>query len=369
VVLLVPDPADERWRTRKATILALDTAADAIRQALLSTRRGERGPRRPRSSPEPVRLKPADTAESRRAGVIAVAGGAGSPGRTTVAINLAAALGSAGPTVLVEADVSAPAVAAFLDRDPSRNICTLAHAIREAPHAWDAALADELQPLSRVSPAAVVLCGPPKREMRASIAPAFVERLVAELASRYTYVVLDVGSELLGMEHAAANHRAALGRAHQLLLVTGSDLVGLWHARTALDQLERHVGVDRQTLNLVLNCHDARFHHPSAEVEWHLGARVAAVIPFDHAGAQRAMTEQRPLIAEPATRAARSLLKLAEQVHAAKLRLPTPAAGAPRASWWQRVLQHQRHGSVARTTLEPERWRVASPPERRSRAW
>ena len=164
------------------------------------------------------------------------------------------------------------------------------------------------------------------------------------------------------MENAAANHRAALASAHQLLLVTGSDLVSLWHTRTALDQVERHLGVDRQTLNLVLNRHDARYHHPRAEVEWHLGTRVAAVIPFDHASAQRAIGEQRPLIADPASRAARSLLKLAEQVNAAQLSLPVTAKRETGASWWRRVLRRQQHGSVARTALEPERLRLRRRP-------
>src|SRR4029077_2242911 len=116
--------------------------------------------------------------------------------------------------------------------------------------AWSPALADELQPLARQSPLAMGLGGPPKREMRPSIAPAFLERLLKELAHRYRYVVVDVGTDLLGMESAAANHRAALTTAQQVLVVSASDLVGLWHARTALDQFERQSGIDRRTVSL-----------------------------------------------------------------------------------------------------------------------
>ena len=214
------------------------------------------------------------------------------------------------------------ALAAYLDRDPSRNLCTLAHAVREEPRAWGPALADELQPLARQSPLGVVLCGPPKREMRTSIAPAFLERLLVELAHRYRYVVVDVGPDLLGMETAAANHRAALASARHVLVVSASDLVGLWHARTALDQFERQLGIDRRSVSLVLNRHDPRYHHGQSEVEWHLGAPIAAVVPFDHQASQRAIAEQRPLVVDPTSRASRALISLAERVHDGKLRLP-----------------------------------------------
>ncbi|HEV7661949.1 MAG TPA: hypothetical protein VGQ62_00340 [Chloroflexota bacterium] len=339
LVVLVAEPAAERWRTRRGTVLPLDADPATIRQALLAARGSEHIARRPRPSAQPVPLKPVDMPEPGPApSTIAVIGGAGSPGRTTVALNLVIALGAAAPTVLVELDLDAPSVAAYLDRDPSRNICTLAHAVREDPHAWSAALIDELQPLSPHSPSGMVLCGPPKREMRTSLAPAFVERLIRELARRYRYVVLDIGAELLGVETAAANHRAAIVCAQQLLLVSRSDLVGLWHTRTALGQLESQLGIERAALQLVLNRHDPRHHHSRAEVEWHLGAPVVAVVTADAAATERAIAAQRPLVVDRASRAGRSLLALAEQLHDGKLRLPAngsaeaPAGGRP---WWR----------------------------------
>src|SRR5207253_3845910 len=172
-------------------------------------------------------------------------GGLGSPGRTTVAINLAAALGVGGTTVLVEADFCAPSIAAYLDRDPTRNVCTLSHAVRDDSRLWSVVLAEELQPFGPSNVSAVVLCGPPKREMRSTIAPNLTERLIDELARRFRWVVLDVGPEVLGMDLAAANHRAALARTQHVLMVTGADLVGLWHTRAALDQLERSLGIER----------------------------------------------------------------------------------------------------------------------------
>ena len=356
IVLLVPDPDDQRWRGRRGPVMALGSDDASIRQALIAARRGEsvRNLSRPRPAPQPVTLKEVDSPPRPASGVIAVAGGAGSPGRTTVAINLAAALGTAAPTVLLEADLCAPTVAAFLDRDPSRNLCTLAHAVREDTLAWAPALADELQPLSTHSALAFVLCGLPKREMRTSINPAFLERLVGELARQYRYVVIDVGPDWLGTDSAAANHRAVLASASQVLLVSASDLVGLWHARTALQQLERQLGIERHNVQLVLNRHDARFHHGRAEVAWHLGAPVAAVIPFDHAAAQRAIAQQRPLVVDSNSRASRAVLALAEAIHAARLRLPIePRARAGAEGWWRRLEPGGAAGGVKRTGQLP----------------
>jgi hypothetical protein len=161
LVLLVPDPGEARWRNRRGAVLAVDADPSMLREALVSARAG--GVLMRRSAPEPVPLKPADRGGNPAGALIAVTGGAGSPGRTTVAINLATALGAAEPTLLAELDLCSPTIAAYLDADPSRNICTLAHTVREDPHTWSSALADELQPLTPSSRAAVVLCGPPRR--------------------------------------------------------------------------------------------------------------------------------------------------------------------------------------------------------------
>ena len=54
-----------------------------------------------------------------------------------------------------------------------------------------------------------------------------IHGVVAELTRHYRYVVIDVGPEVLGTDVAAANHRAVLACAQQVLLVSAADLVGL----------------------------------------------------------------------------------------------------------------------------------------------
>ena len=351
MVLLATDPRAERWRTRRDPTLALDADASAIRLALLAARRGERRPERPRASPDQVQLKPADRPDAPAAHVVAVSGGFGSPGRSTVAINLAASLGAVAPTVLVELDLCTTSFVAYLDRDPSRNICTLAHTVRDDPRAWHMALRDEIQPLSHRGSAASVLCGPPKREMRASLIPSLVEQLIAELSLEYRWVVLDVGPELVGLDTAGAVHRAALAAAQQLLLVVRADLVGLWHGRTALDLLERQLGVERSSVEIVLNGFDARHHHGRAEVEWHLGAPVAAVVPFDHAATQRAIAAQQPLVHASSGRASRGLIELAEHLHHRTLGAPRTSDATPgERAWWRRLFGRRQ---AVRTVRRP----------------
>lgn len=372
LVVLAPDPLDGRWRNRSGPVLPLEAEAATIHQAIMAARPGVRSASRAHPPAEPIALKPADSIAAPGGQVIAVTGGDGSPGRTTLAINLAAALGAGAPTVLVEADLCAPAMAAYLDRDPTRNLCTLAHAVREDARVWDVALTDELQPLGPDRISTLVLCGPPKREMRSSIAPTLIQRLVGELAQRFQWVVLDVGPELLGMDTAAASHRAALAHAHLVMLVSGADLVGLWHARTALEQLERLAGIEPRQVNLILNRHDPRFHHSRSEVEWHLGAPVAGVIPFDHVSMQRATSEQRPVVLDGSSRAARAIVGLADRLNEGKplrLRSGSERASGSRQAWWRRALLRQKSNPTSRRMPAAIRTPVGILQTGRTRAW
>jgi Flp pilus assembly CpaE family ATPase len=340
LVLLAAGADMPASHARRATVLPLDVEPSTLRQAIASVAHGERWVGRPRVSrePNPQSSAPIDQPSPSDLSVLAVAGGAGSPGRTTLAINLATALGAVAPTVLVDLDLTSPSVAAYLNRDPSRNVCTLAHAVRESPRAWGLALEQELQPLHPRSPSGMVLCGLPKRELRTSLTPSVMEQLIGELAGRFRYVVIDAGAELLGVEAAAATHRGALTLAQQVLLVTGSDLVSLWHARTALDQLERQLGIARERIALVINRHDSRYHHPRAEIEWHLGSSAALLIPHDYGALQKAVADQCPVVAYPTSKAAHAILDLAERVHQGRVRLPPSATGHTVRGRWRVAL-------------------------------
>jgi MinD-like ATPase involved in chromosome partitioning or flagellar assembly len=260
------------------------------------------------------------TAAPGRATVIVVASGHGAPGRTTVALNLATALGAVAPTVLIDADMSGPTVAAYVDGDPTRNLAMVAHAEPATARDWARAIEQELQPLGERSRGGAVLCGLPRAEMRAAISAPFAERLIAELAGHHRYVVVDVAAELLGPE--AVVHRTVLALADEVFLVAAADLAGLWHAREALRRFGAQVGVPAERVRLVINRYDRRFHHTRTEIEWALGLPAAAVISHDQAGVQRAIAAQRPVVLDERSRAGRALLDLAERLHGGRVLLP-----------------------------------------------
>jgi MinD-like ATPase involved in chromosome partitioning or flagellar assembly len=325
LVVLAARPNDPRWQTGHATVLPLDAPPDVVLGALLAAWHGER----PRPTPPSVDVSErlvSDTKESQRTEVatIAVASGHGSPGRTLVAVNLAVALGAVAPTILVDADVQGPSVAAYLDLDPTRNLFMLGHTDPRTPREWERTIAQETQPLGPRSPQGIALGGVPKPEMRAGISARFFESLLAELRQRYRYVVLDVGADLLGQE--VVLHRLALGASDQILFVGGADLIGLWHARVGLGVLDRTLGVPADRVALVINRHDRRFHHRRAEIEWALGRPTAVVIPEDPAHVQKAVLAQRPLVLDRRSLATRQVLDLAGRVHGGTIVLPPEPA-------------------------------------------
>ncbi len=334
-ILLVQDPSDPRWETQRGVVLPLEADADLVRRAMDAALRGERflsngttvdaADQAEDISGEHDQLEETQVAPEGLS-IIGLCSGPGSPGRTTVAVNLAAALGAVVPTILVDADMSGPSIAAQLDADPTRNLYMVAHAEPEAAWEWDRAIQSEVQPLDRArSPYADILCGVPKPDMRGRITRHFLERLVQSLQRRYRYVILDTGGELLGGEGQV--HRAAVALSQQVLLVCSGDLVGLWRARTTLAMLQSHLQISPQRVALVINRHDPRFHHGRTEIEWALGAATASLIPYDHIGVERALAAQKPALMVRSA-AGKALLDLAERIHGGKVVLaPEPERG------------------------------------------
>jgi Mrp family chromosome partitioning ATPase len=335
-VILVPDRAqgEERWQLPSGYAVSLTSTPETVILALVAAIHGWRHAPAPpvaRADEDPARTAPLPGSPA-ASSLIVVASGHGAPGRTTVATNLAAALGRMAPTVLVDADLSGPSVAAYLDADPTRNLYMLARAESTTPREWQRALEQESQPLGAFSPRASVLCGVPKPEMRWGVSERFLTSLFTELRTRYRFVIVDIGADLLGAD--AALHRAALRLAERVLLVAAADLVGLWHARTALNDLEAYLQVGPERIGLVLNRHDPRLHHGRSEVERALGIPMAAVVPYDHRSVQDALSTQRPLVSGRRSRAGRALRDLAERVYGENFRLGSESRRPP----WKHLL-------------------------------
>jgi len=176
--------------------------------------------------------------------IVAVWGPAGAPGRTTVALNLAAELARLGrPTVLVDADTYGGCVAqslSLLDEAPG-----LAAATRSADQG-----SLDLQVLARLAPEVSaglrVLTGIPKAERWPELRAAALEHVLTLTRRLARFTVIDCGFSLeddeeLSYDTLAPRRNAAtltsLAVADQVLAVGAGDPIGLQRLVRGLQEL------------------------------------------------------------------------------------------------------------------------------------
>ncbi len=209
-------------------------------------------PDQPRIETGPAHTVPdADPGVARRGRIIAVWGPAGAPGRTTIAINVAAELALLGRRVLlVDADTYGGAVAQVLSvLDEAPGLIAAARAADQGSLDLPALarLAPEL-PLgsARPAPRLRLLTGIPKAERWPEIRAAALERVLDVARSLADEVVVDVGfcledDEELSYDTLAPRRNQAtlttLEVAHKLLVVGGCDPVLLQRLVRGLQEL------------------------------------------------------------------------------------------------------------------------------------
>jgi len=306
VLLLAADDREASRYDELAPSLLASTPLPAIAAALRRTRDGTPlTDSREAIAPSARQHDAEEGNEPATAGrVIAVTSGKGAPGKTMLAIAIAAALGDTGCSVaLVDADLRGGNVAPYLGLDPRRGLVGLA--VAGGP--LDARLATELQE----GPGCMVLAGVERPELAAGLTPELITGAVTRLRARYDRVVMDLGwppeaSGLLAADHA--------------LLVTAPDLVSLWNARLALRSLGED---DRGRRSLVVNRREGREHYDGHEIERALGLPVLGTVREDRPSARRAINRQVPLTVAGGKPAAdlRTLVRALEEVDA-----PEPAA-------------------------------------------
>jgi MinD-like ATPase involved in chromosome partitioning or flagellar assembly len=253
----------------------------------------------------------------------------GNVGCTRAAIELGRALGDATDTLLIDAVLDEPALAAALGLRPERNLAVVAAAGVMPEQAR--ALGEAIQPLDAADPShAVVLAGVPGAAQRARITPDFLSGLIEQVArpGGFRYTLIDAGAEPLAGTPAGACWRALVEAADRVLLVAQPDLVGL---RRALGMLERlgALATDGRVA-VILNRHQAGVHDDPAEIAALFdGVRVVGVVPQDERGCARALRAQRPLAALGRGAAATELRRIADELRGHPSR--------PRASWRRRL--------------------------------
>ena len=240
-VVGVHGPADEASETRLRQLgLDVVVAADADTEALegacvavLQTAAADTPVADAEWVPGPAEVEP-DGVGTAEGSVVAVWGPTGAPGRTTVAVTVAAELAASGtPTLLVDADTYGGCVAqtlSLLDEAPG-----LAAAARAAEHGTlDVAALARLAP--EVTPRLRVLTGLPKAERWPEIGAASLERVLTLARQVAAVTVVDCGFSLeddeeLSYDTLAPRRNAttltALSLADTVLAVGAGEPIGL----------------------------------------------------------------------------------------------------------------------------------------------
>lgn len=148
-----------------------------------------------------------------RGRVTAVTGARGAPGCTEVALAYASLLSGTGPTVLVDADLSAPALAVRLGLPPRPDLTDAADDVRA-----NGTISSEC--LHSVGPMSVITGSHRPGEDR--LRDAMVDGVIDAAAARFDDVVLDVG--------AGTTDRSLVEEADAVLLVVDASAVGVVRA-------------------------------------------------------------------------------------------------------------------------------------------
>ncbi len=288
VVLLATAPDDAAGLARLAgTVPSASPAAvvaEAVRRAVARGARpanpaGDPVPAAPRLAlvppldPPPRRPAHAAPHAGEAAGrVVAVVSGKGAPGKTTLAISLAALFAEGGSrTVLLDADLRGGNVAPYLDLDPRRGLVGLVSPGFQ--------LSDELQ----LTAGFAVVAGIERPGLAASLREETVPAAVSALRARFETVVVDLAPMQPGLLRAG----------DELLLVTGADLVSVWNTRNALPAVREQAS--GAVLTAAVNRRDGRDHYDAPEVGPVLGLPVSGVVREERESARRAVQQQIPL--------------------------------------------------------------------------
>ncbi len=269
--------------------------------------------------------------------VITVWGPVGSPGRTTVAVTLAAELAAAGQeTLVVDADTYGASIAQSLGLlDESAGLAAAARAANQG--ALDVPRLAELAPF--VGARLRVLTGLPQSRRWPELRSAALDTVWQHARRLSTWTVIDAGFGLEADEEMMFDTAAPRRHGATLSAVTTADLViavgaaeplGLQRLLTGLQDLAEVVPVGSPVQVVVTRVRDGAVGAKAAPrvreaLERYAGVRDAVLIPDDRAALDAAMLAGRSLTEHaPASPACRPLRELARQLTAEAGLSPDP---------------------------------------------
>jgi pilus assembly protein CpaE len=241
---------------------------------------------------------------------IAVYSPKGGVGKTTIAVNLACALGGMAlqPTLLIDADMSRAnahiPLGVDIEQEPKNLFALYERVVAEGSRSGRYIVRAQTLQANVVPRAGKLhfLPGIPKMHMAGL--PEFVEDpqrtmdifadILREARGYYVFRVVDTGPDF-----NLPIHWSALTEADTVLVILTPELTAVHDVRNALPALERAFG-SLQRFKLVLNGFDEQFGISPKEVVKALGGKcpVVATLPYDPTGARLSINLARPLTLE-----------------------------------------------------------------------
>jgi len=245
------------------------------------------------------------TKPEKRGKAIALYSPKGGVGCSTIATNLAIALGEEGETkvALVDFSLQFGDLGVLLNLRPQSTVADLAPLIEEL----DDILLDEV--MQAHSSGVKALLAPPQPEMADLVAPEHMRKILAQLKSIYDYIIVDTESSLSDLT------LAVLESSDKILLVVTPDIPTIKNARLFFEVME---ALDHrlEDIVLVLNKADRRGSIQEENVEASIKHPIASRIRDDHQAALAAANQGIPLLIGQKSRPiSQDILTLAHQLN------------------------------------------------------
>ncbi len=234
--------------------------------------------------------------------VYAVKGGAG---RTTIAVNLAAALGQKHRGDCVLLDLSLPYNHAALVANLVPTGCLALCERPDENHFEEAVLGAGLHHHTGM----VVLPSALRVEQSELVTPILVQRALAVLEETFTYIVVDLGVAMTEVT------LGVLERANRILVMVTAELPTLKDTAELLQIFEKVLDIPPARVSLVLNHPRPQTMVTRADAERVVKRPMNMEIAYDGARFDRAAVMGEVLVStEPSSAAARTLIKLASSI-------------------------------------------------------
>jgi pilus assembly protein CpaE len=223
-----------------------------------------------------------DNQEGDQGELIAVVGSKGGCGVSFLTIHMAAELSLMERVVALDLDFSMGDIAAFLDLEPSNSVHDV---LRDLDRLDERMLAGSVT----VHPSKVhVLAQPTELVNHEEVHGEDIMRVLSTAAETYQYVLADCGGRI------DLSTLTTTSVADRVILVTTPDVVAVRNAWRRLQLMDR-LGIDRDSIRLVVNKWGRNTDLRLTDIEKNLQCRVAATISRDDAGCSRAVNEGRLL--------------------------------------------------------------------------